>query len=116
MRDADRRASRRYRTVLPVRLRCGASWRQGESRDVSAGGIFVELGDPPPVGEVVEVMINVLGMTEIGARGPVMYQVPGVGVGIHFLEMSYTAQKQLRDLVAVLEAREDSPLPPRPPR
>jgi hypothetical protein len=109
MSGPERRLYRRYRTVLRVRVRWKqGEWLRGESRDVSAGGVFVEVQPIlPPVGEVVEVVISVLGLAEIGARGPVMYRVPGVGVGIHFLEMSFASQKQLRDLVQVLEARED---------
>lgn len=58
---ADRRDSRRIRltleTAVPVTIRSQSLVQWGTARNISEGGMLIELNDPPPIGAFVSVKI-----------------------------------------------------------
>jgi len=66
--------------------------------DLSAQGIFINTAPEFPDGAVLSVRFR-LGITgvEIRARAEVRYSLPGVGVGVEFVEISSAAVQAIED-------------------
>jgi len=83
----ERRLSKRDRQALDVRC---ASFGIDEifvSRDVSTGGLFLSTPDPLVPGSQVELSFNVTPEgPQIECSGRVVYALPGVGMGIQFID------------------------------
>jgi hypothetical protein len=79
----DRRAHTRYPFVAPIKYRTGGLTFTARSADVSHGGIFVETQSPPPPGTEITVVFAAEGFP-VEIAGRVVYQSPGVGVGVRF--------------------------------
>lgn len=50
------------------------------------GGLFLHAKNPPPVGSMVELFIDVKN-GEVRARAVVRHSVPGEGMGVQFVQM-----------------------------
>lgn len=83
------RAHARYSIRLPVQLSAGERLIQGESRNLSIGGMFVETSEPIPYGTQLQVSFQIpTHNKEIKVNGLVCWvekdgQTP-VGVGLKF--------------------------------
>jgi hypothetical protein len=82
-----------YSEEIPVRV-----------PDISTQGMFINTPHQFPQGAVLNVkFILTRSNTEIVARGEVRYNLPGVGVGIEFTEISPEAQKAIEEELRVAE-------------
>jgi hypothetical protein len=71
------------RAVTPVLDSSNGRFLTGHSRDVSYGGIFVELGEPPPIGTLVDLFVGGVGIgTQVFGR--VVRVEDGVGFAAAF--------------------------------
>lgn len=72
---AERRSSRRIRlkldTAVPVKVRSDVGVQWGLARNVSEGGMLIELRTPPPIGSTLQVEL-------MGVRGSVDAPDPAV--------------------------------------
>jgi hypothetical protein len=71
--------------------------------DLSVQGMFIQTGRRFPEGAVLKIRFQLArSLYEVVARGEVRYCLPGVGIGIEFLEISPKArraiQKELQDV------------------
>jgi hypothetical protein len=95
--DWDIRASTRvqFEVDTPVLDTRSGRFAQGRSRDLSRGGIFVEVAEQPPVGALIEMFVGGVGLgPQVLAR--VVRVVPGEGFGAEFTEDS-TRIRELLD-------------------
>jgi hypothetical protein len=82
-----------YSEEIPVRV-----------PDISTQGMFINTPHQFPQGAVLNVkFILTRSNTEIVARGEVRYNLPGVGVGIEFTEITPEAQKAIEEELRVAE-------------
>jgi PilZ domain len=75
--------------------------------DISARGMFINTSRNFPEGAVLNVQFR-LGQTgaEISTRAEVRYCLPGVGVGIEFVDISAEAVRAIEKEIAVLKRQE----------
>ncbi|HEY6292114.1 MAG TPA: PilZ domain-containing protein [Terriglobia bacterium] len=87
--DVEIEKRRHKRDDAAVDVRC-ASFGLDEifvSRDVSAGGLFLNTANPLAPGSQVELTFNVSPEEPaIECSGRVVYSLPGIGMGIQFLD------------------------------
>jgi uncharacterized protein (TIGR02266 family) len=102
----DRRKFPRVR--LATQVECEAAMLLTFSRDVSAGGMFVETKTPLPTGAILTLRFNLDDHTSVVAKGVVTYQVKKFGMGVHFLDMSPEDRKNIEDFVAQGTVRVES--------
>src|ERR1700722_1169241 len=95
--------SRRYARIgLPRGLY--VAWQAAGARLVSRvetlgmGGLFIELHEPPPVGETVRLYFEVPG-GEVRARPIVRSSQEGKGMGVEFTAMGQEGRARLRRLL-----------------
>jgi len=82
-----------YSQEIPVRV-----------PDISVQGMFINTPHSFPHGAVLNVkFILTRSNTEIFARGEVRYNLPGVGVGIEFVDISPEAQQAIEEDLRVAE-------------
>ena len=85
--ELERRRHKRARTALDVRC---ASFGLDEifvSRDVSGGGLFLQTPNPLAAGADVELSFSISpDGPQIECSGHVVHSIPGVGMGIQFLD------------------------------
>ena len=74
--------------------------------DLSVKGMFVQTMRPFPEGAVLKIRFRLArSLYEVVARGEVRYCLPGVGIGIEFVEISAEARR------AIQEELQDAELP-----
>ena len=98
----ERRQYRRVGLVTEVRCEHGGKEEILLTRDISEGGIFVASEKPFPLGTEVKILLH------LSASGPglelagcVVYNVPDLGMGIEFSNLSEAARTILREFVAL---------------
>lgn len=73
----------------------------GLSKNISAGGIFVEAKESLPVGSELELRFHLDdGDPVIVAQGEVMYVVDQVGLGVRFRDLAADDEKRIEDYIA----------------
>jgi uncharacterized protein (TIGR02266 family) len=98
---ADRRAARRASLVTQIRTVVDGETLVGYTRDISTGGVFVETEDPPSKGTEVSLRFRLRAEAPIvGARAVVVYTLPGVGMGLKFVELAPELRQAIEDFVA----------------
>lgn len=99
---SERRKHPRVACNVPVELRPPDEAKMfGKASDLSAGGCFIEMPIPFPVGAGFE-MILWIGETKLQLQGEVASSAPGFGIGVRFLGLSPQAQTLLRKHVEAL--------------
>ena len=112
-RTVENRFHLRFNKAFPVLV---VSELYGETaavaRNVSAGGIFVEMVDPLPLGSVVTICFRAAGGGDLSARGEVKhhycfnYSGAGAepclarGIGVRFLEFFPHGERPIDELLA----------------
>ena len=98
--------SRRYtRVELPKGML--VAWEHYGIRKVSRvqvlalGGLFIATPEPPPVGDVIQLIFEVPG-GDVRARARIRDSQPGKGMGIEFTSMNTEARARLNRLMKVL--------------
>jgi hypothetical protein len=90
------------RAELVTQVRCDALGREDLmlTRDVSVGGMFVTAKDPFPSDSDVALSFRLrAGDPPIASRGKVVYSLPGMGMGITFVDLSEEARQTLQKFV-----------------
>jgi hypothetical protein len=83
------------------------AWQSGRQRDVSRihslslGGLFILTPDPPPVGALVKLLLD-LPSGEVRARAVIRHAKQGKGMGIKFVSMGQEGRARLKQLMAEL--------------
>jgi hypothetical protein len=77
--------------------------KQGVSRfnSLSMGGMFIVTPEPADSGSVLALIFDVPG-GEVRARGVVKRVLPGLGMGVQFVNMSYEDRGRLNKLLSKL--------------
>lgn len=66
--------------------------------DLSTQGMFINTARTFPEGAVLKLRFRLAKSNfEVNARGEVRYCLPGVGIGVEFIEISDEAQRQIED-------------------
>ncbi|HEV2990168.1 MAG TPA: PilZ domain-containing protein [Candidatus Angelobacter sp.] len=73
-----------------------------EVKDISQGGIYLEMSTPLPVGAQITVIVNVLGIS-FEAAGTVRTSYPLVGMGIAFNNLSAPNQEKAAQIIAKIQ-------------
>ena len=88
------------RVPLATQIHMGDSMALAFSRDLSAGGIFVDTKEPCGIGTKMDLRFH---LTEndpvIIAKGEVRYVVPKLGMGVQFSELSGEDRKRIEAFV-----------------
>ena len=77
-----------------VAWQCGAQRDVSPVRSLSLGGMFISTKNPPAVGEIVKLLVD-LPMGELRARAIVRRSIPGKGMGIEFISMLHGDRARL---------------------
>lgn len=91
----DRRQFPRVR--LATQVECEAATILTFSRDVSAGGMFVETNTPLPTGSILTLRFNLDNQASVVSKGVVTYQVRKFGMGVHFLDLTPEDRKSIEE-------------------
>lgn len=73
-----------------------------EVKDISLGGIYLEMSTPLPVGTAITVVINILDIS-FEATGSVRTSYPLVGMGIAFTHLSSQSQEKIAKIIAKIQ-------------
>ncbi|MGH9580623.1 MAG: PilZ domain-containing protein [Terriglobales bacterium] len=97
---------RRYpRVGLPrgplIAWRGSSGLSVGTITTVSLGGLFISTDEPAEAGSTLKLLFDAPG-GEIRARANVRYIVPGQGMGVQFVNMSYEDRARLHQLLSRL--------------
>jgi hypothetical protein len=77
-----------------------------QTPDISARGMFIHTSLPLPEGAVINVKFRLTRSNyEVSTRGEVRYCLPGVGVGVEFVEISPEAQQAIEEELGLDETR-----------
>ncbi len=113
--SSERRRQPRHAMSASLRFKC-TDWNhflEVYAKNISYGGIFVEMRDPPPVDSPVEVQIQVPGGRHVTIKGRVAHIVVPAnagkgwgepGIGVQFTEIGPEDERRLYALVR--EAKE----------
>jgi hypothetical protein len=83
--------------------------------DVSSRGMFITTSRKFPEGAVLNLTFRlVLTASEIRARGEVRYCLPGVGVGVEFIDLSPLAAAEIEREIKLCEKLVESSSSPKP--
>ena len=83
--------------------------------DLSSRGMFITTSRKFPEGAVLNLSFRlVLTAAEICARGEVRYCLPGVGVGVEFIDLSPLAAEEIEREIKLCEKLLVSSAPPQP--
>jgi|SRR5580704_515593 hypothetical protein len=106
MTQEETRDKRRYsRVEIPKGML--VAWERSGQRfvsqvfDLSLGGVFIPMADPPPVGASLKLVFEISGR-DIRARAIVRRSVSGVGMGIEFVAMGSEERGRLLRLLKEL--------------
>lgn len=84
-----------YSTEIPVRV-----------PDLSVNGMFIPTSRPFAEGAVIKIRFRLTRSNcEVNARGEVCYFLPGVGIGVKFLEISPAARRAIEEELQIAELR-----------
>jgi hypothetical protein len=98
--DIDKRQHRRAKLITQVR--CEALGREAVllTRDVSAGGMFVNAHDPFPTEAIVSLAFRLDPLAPLfTCHGTVAYAVKGLGMGVMFTDLSEEVRQALQKFV-----------------
>lgn len=100
-RDEERRAYPRLQLSVTVNFESAHNFYCGKTRDISAGGLFIESDVPLPVGTLMTVELHLL-KTRVRAETEVMWVLideegRSVGMGVRFLHLP----DRIRDKIVV---------------
>jgi hypothetical protein len=85
----EKRRHKRDEAALEVRCESFGLDEIFVSRDLSAGGLFLKAPNPLVAGSVVDLTFSVSPEgPELACAGRVVYSLPGVGMGIQFLDIT----------------------------
>lgn len=96
-------ASRRKRPRAPLatQISCQESMSLAFSREISAGGMFIETKNPLPVGSRVTLRFNLSDAGEVTVlMGEVGYHAGNLGMGIRFVEPTPEDLQRIQDYVS----------------
>ena len=85
------------------------AWEFSDKRVVSQvttmglGGLFISTPDPPPVGSVLKMLLDLPG-GEVRARATVRDSKPGEGMGVEFTMMGHEGRARLQQLLKRLSS------------
>lgn len=104
--ELDRRRHSRIPASVPVAIRTVPSEAsqtpihlyQGNSKDVSFGGAWVELAEGPELGQMVEFIARPAGLPTVRMFGLVAHKLES-GVGIAFVEPSVGSEESLNEWI-----------------
>lgn len=89
------------RAPLPTQIQCEECMSIAFSREVSAGGMFIELNRPLPTGSRLTLRFNLDdGGPIVVAIAEVTYEVEQLGMGVQFVELSDDDRKRINAYVA----------------
>ena len=92
---ADRRGYERSRLILDVHFDGSALTGVANTRDMSLGGVYMNTRASLPEGAILQLRIPFGSDSEAFVKAQVMYNNPGVGVGLRFLELNEQARTVL---------------------
>ena len=98
--EVDKRKFRRARLITQVQ--CAASGREAlsVSRDISAGGMFLNDPEPFPKNSVVSLAFRLSPTAPLmNCEGEVVYSIKGVGMGVMFTQISPETRQALQEFV-----------------
>ncbi|MBI4462245.1 MAG: PilZ domain-containing protein [Acidobacteria bacterium] len=102
---ADRRAWKRVSLVTQIRTVVGGRTLVGYSKNISAGGIFIESETLAEKGTELVLRFKLKPEGEIlEARAVVAYCVADVGMGLRFVELPANLRQQIEVFVSETEA------------
>ena len=99
--EMEKRKFRRARLITQVKCEVSGREAMAVSRDVSAGGMFLNDPEPFPKNSVVTLAFR-LSPTDpvMSCQGEVVYSIKGVGMGVMFTQVSPEIRQALENFVA----------------
>ena len=107
--NLDLRDSPRFRCQNSIEVHVNGASFWGTVADLSLSGCYVEMAIPIEPGTTVKVGIW-LGQTKAWAQAQVAHRTPGVGIGLHFTEISDADRDQIRRFLSNLSPIAKKPM------
>lgn len=102
--SAERRQTPRYQAELRVRIQSQSRGAvEGNSADLSLGGIFVVLDPPLPVDELIKISFGEQ-VNHIEVEGLVVHSLSGYGNGVMFMNRTDESDRRIQRLIQGLMA------------
>jgi hypothetical protein len=93
------------RAPLATQVEYPAGTLIGFSKDISMGGMFIELTQPIPVGTRLNVLFHLEdGGDAVRSEAEVKYSVLKLGVGVQFVKLEAADRKRIETYVAARQA------------
>jgi len=96
----EKRKTPRVQVLLDVLWEGAAGKYEARTSDVSLAGCFIDTIGQVAVGETINFKLRLLSGQWIELQGEVKYELPQMGFGVKFKDISELSQKQLEALVA----------------
>lgn len=97
----EKREARRVNYSIDVEIEWGSSTVHGRTRNLSAGGMFVELANPLWIGAEFSARVKIDG-SPVQVQCVVRRVMPELGNGVEFADMSAEDRSRLRQLIESL--------------
>lgn len=98
----DRREYFRARYFVDVEIEWGSATVRARTNDISLGGMLLEMENPLWLGAQFQARVALGDGSALGVGCVVRQIVPGVGMGVEFLDLKPTDHTRLRKLIASL--------------
>lgn len=98
------RVAPRYVLEARITVESQSNFYAGFSQNISEGGVFVEMANPPPVGEIVRLQVHLDDGQAVAASGQVRWHRIGddgvaIGAGVQFIALDSAATAALQDML-----------------
>ncbi len=97
--EEERRAHKRVPLLIELLWQGATGKYEARTSDVSATGCFIDTIGRATVGETIRFKVCLPAGDWIELRGEVMYEQPGTGFGVRFINLAASNRKRLEWLV-----------------
>ena len=108
MSDSDRRRDKRWDVCLDAVWDSRSGNFAARATDLSEGGCYIDSLNQPNVGEVLNLKLQLPNGDWLELTGEVAHQMPPLGFGLRFVEVSAEQLKKLNSLIDHLKRTHDS--------
>ena len=107
MSDSERRRDKRWDVCLDAVWGSRSGNFTARMTDLSEGGCYIDSLNQPNVGEILHLKLQLPNGDWLVLTGEVAHQMPPLGFGVRFVELTEEQVKSLRSLIAHLNRTHD---------
>gem|GEM_PF-380615 len=108
MSDSDRRRDKRWDVCLDAVWDSRSGNFTARVADLSEGGCYIDSLNQPNTGEILNLKLQLPNGDALELTGEVAHQMPPLGFGVRFIELTEAQLKKLNSLIDHLKRTQDS--------